>query len=142
VDRSKPAPNFVPFCLSGADDTEEMPNPMGMLFLGGGSDASGATYATPDKNIQSGYHIKNNTFAMTADIVNYNTKNTTIYVTYDLEYLPGKLGGDASSTLISVTGCMGAGFRDDESVANHTSPNFPVREDGWIINASKSKHPL
>jgi hypothetical protein len=113
---------------------------MGMLFLGGGSDASGATYTTPDQKIKSGYYIKNNTFAMTADIVNYNPKNTTIFITYDLEYVPGKVGADAAATLISVTGCMGPGFKeaDGEEVTNHTSPSFPMRKDGWIINARKS----
>jgi hypothetical protein len=143
VDRSKPPPNFVAYCLS-EDELVEIPNPMGMLFLGGGSDANGATYTTPDQKIKSGYYIKNNTFAMTADIVNYNTKNTTVYITYDLEYVPGKLGADAAATLISVTGCMGPGFKeaDDEQVTNHTSPSFPIRKDGWIINARKSNSPL
>ena len=57
-------------------------NPLGMLFLGGGNDGSNVRYSTSDSRIQSGYYIKNNTFAMTLDVVNYTDEKKDIYVTF------------------------------------------------------------
>jgi hypothetical protein len=114
-------------------------NPFGMLFLWGGNDGSNVRYSATDATIKSGYYIKNNTFAMTADIINYNDDKKEVYVTFEIEYVPGRVGTDAASTLLSVTGCSFRGFFDDNPVSNLTSNNFTMREDGWIVSASKFK---
>ena len=56
---------------------------------------------------------------------------------FDVEYLPGKIGTDAASTLLSVTGCLGQGFMDEVPESILRSENFKIREDGWILSASK-----
>ena len=143
VDRSKPPPTFVDFCPERPMDKDtdyeiiSLLNPLGMLFLGGGNDGNNVRYSTPDPRVKSGYYIKNNTFAMTADLVNYTYEKKIIYVTFDVEYLPGKIGNDASSTLISVTGCGAPGFMDENPVSNLTSADYTMRQDGWIVNASE-----
>jgi hypothetical protein len=111
-----------------------------MLFLGGGHDGSNVRYSAPDLKVKSGYYINNNSFAMTADIVNYNNEKKEIYVTYDIEYLPGRIGTDAVSTLLSVTGCALGGFYDNDPMSNLKSNNFTMREDGWIVSASEFNH--
>jgi hypothetical protein len=146
VDRSKLPPTFVDVCPIFASYGEngtrnvEIPalNPFGMLFLGGGHDGSNVRYSAPDAKIKSGYHIKNNTFAMNVDVVNYSTDRQDVYVTFEIEYLPGRVGADAVSTLLSVTGCSFRGFFDEEAVSSLRSTNFTLREDGWIVSASKS----
>jgi hypothetical protein len=75
--------------------------------------------------------------ALQIDIVNYKKSAQKIYVTFDVEYLPGKTGPDSASVLLSLTGCSSPAFMLVEKEVNATSDTFRIFEDGAIINASK-----
>jgi hypothetical protein len=71
-------------------------------------------FTTPDGKFHSGYYIQENSnFMMNAELVNYRNESTVVYVTLDLEYLEGKQSGwmDASTSLLSVTGCSPPDFQ-------------------------------
>jgi hypothetical protein len=114
-------------------------SPLGSTFLGGGVDEFTTWYTTPDGKMDSGYYISaNTTLAVQAEVVNYYTKPQKIYLTMDMEYLPGKVGRDSMSTLVSVTGCNSTpGWRTNKAQMNMTSGEYPILQDGTIINARK-----
>jgi hypothetical protein len=75
------------------------------------------------------------------DVVNYSKDTKKVYVTFDMEYLPGKTGPDAASMLISLLGCSGRpGFYANEPVWKSMSDSFGIFEDGAIINAKGHLH--
>jgi hypothetical protein len=41
---------------------------------------------------------------MQAEMINYRREEQTVYVQVDLEYVPGKVGGDAGQTVLSALG--------------------------------------
>jgi hypothetical protein len=61
-------------------------------------------YTTPDGSFKSGYYIKDNNFAMQAEMINYLPTEQKVYVQTDLEWVPGKVGGDAEQGVLSVMG--------------------------------------
>jgi len=65
-------------------------------------------FTTPDGEFKSGYYIgnKQQNFSLNAALVNYNEKESQVYVTTEVEWVPGKEAGvrDASMSLLSVTG--------------------------------------
>ena len=117
---------------------EPSPNILGSTFLGTGNDEAGVRYTSSAVKMKGGYYIKDDYMALQADVVNYNSGPRNVYVTFDIEYFPGKTGPDAASTLLTLTGCgLPPGFIDPSPVSNLTSDFFLVFEDGAIINASK-----
>lgn len=129
---------------------------MGSEFLAQGDDGlMGAVYFTSaDGTFNSGYHLKDNAVVMNqVDLVNYNKETKEVYVTYEIEYVDGLVGADASSSLVSVTGCKlldggshaegGAkpktGIALDKSGPAETlSPKYPFTQDGKIVAAGKT----
>jgi hypothetical protein len=61
-------------------------------------------YTTPDGKFNSGYYIKDNDFALQAEIINYRSTEQSVYIQTDLEYLPGKVGSDAEQGILSAVG--------------------------------------
>ena len=61
-------------------------------------------YTTPDGKFNSGYYIKDNNFALQAEIINYRSTEQSVYIQTDLEYLPGRVGSDAEQSVISAVG--------------------------------------
>jgi hypothetical protein len=114
-------------------------NPLGSTFLGGGVDEFTTWYTTPDGSMDSGYYIApNRTLAVQAEVVNYRAVEQKVYLTMDVEYLPKKVGRDSLSTLLTVTGCTGLpGWSTDKKQINVTSGEYPIQQDGTIINARK-----
>lgn len=83
------------------------------------------------------------------DLVNDNEASKTIYLDFDLEYIPGKEGmRDATATLISVTGCAeeralleAEGAKavvkiDPNGIAITESPKYPITADGTVLSAT------
>jgi hypothetical protein len=60
-------------------------------------------YTTPDGKFESGYFIKNNDFAMQAEMINYSKDEQSVYIQTDIEYLPGLVGMDAQQAGASAT---------------------------------------
>jgi hypothetical protein len=61
-------------------------------------------YTTPDGKFKSGYYISNNNFAMQLEVINYRKEAQQVYVETDLEYVPGRDGGDAEQGVLSAKG--------------------------------------
>jgi hypothetical protein len=72
-------------------------------FLGAGVDNFTQWYTTPDASFPAGYYVKDDSFIMQAEFVNYKPTNQTVYVQLDYEYMQGKIGGDAAQFVISAT---------------------------------------
>jgi hypothetical protein len=77
----------------------------GMLsaFVGAGVDDFTQHYTTPDGKFPSGYYVKDDTFLMQVELVNYNDKPQKVFINMELDYVPGKVGGDATQAFLSAT---------------------------------------
>jgi len=86
---------------------------------------------------------KGQDFGIWADLVNLNKEKKSVYLTYDLEYLPGHVGSDSQGTLISVTGC-GRVQRtiklSKSGPTNTTSGKFRFFRDGYLVNGKGHLH--
>jgi hypothetical protein len=132
---------FVSSCdTSGDVQTIRRPAPVAAGFVGGSDDNINdpTVYGTRDGSIEGGYWLgKGESLAVTADLVNLEKKEKTVYVTYDLEYVPGHVGADALGSLISVTGCGGRRIATPASgPANTTSGKFRFFRNGHLVNGS------
>jgi hypothetical protein len=144
-DTSKRAPDFVSLCpksrsgksslLGGIMPSLKLPP----LFLGGAVNEYWVWYTTPDGKEDSGYYIgpSGNKIWIQSEVVTYRTTPQQVYMTLDLEWMPGKVGRDSLFTLLLVTGCTGIGYFSKEPQNNMTSGEFPIQSDGKLINVRK-----
>jgi hypothetical protein len=97
-------------------------------------------YGTKDGVVEGGYWIsKGEGFTAMVDLVNLDRQEKTVYLTYDLEFLPGHQGTDAQGSLISVTGCARRKIAASPTAPSNTSSNyFKFFRSGTLINGSKS----
>jgi hypothetical protein len=72
--------------------------------------------------------------------VNYNTEPKDIYITYDLEWLPGIQGDDVKTVLLSVTSCSTSIKLSESGPTNTTSGKFYFLEDGKVFRARGHLH--
>jgi hypothetical protein len=126
---------------------ESQPPPLSELgteFIAHGEDgATGTTlYTSQDGKYNSGYFVgKNDKFLHWVDLVNYRSEAREVYVSYEIEYLEGKTGDDASAALMSVTGCVGTSKSlnlNATGIAITKSPPFSMLVDGKIVAGCKS----
>jgi hypothetical protein len=97
-------------------------------------------YGTKDGSIEGGYWYssKKDTIGVWADLVNLDNTPKKLYLTYDLEWLPGHVGADSQGSLISVTGCRVRHINTGtHGAANTTSGKFKFYRDGYLVNGSK-----
>lgn len=158
-DLSKPVNLPVSKCAPGQ---KSPPLGFGSEFLAQGDDslASAVKFTSSDGSANTGYYIgKQDHFMNQVDLVNYNEASQKIYITFDIEYVPGKSGmRDAAATLMSVTGCQDmemkpgtegemtshahgkeGGIRlDPNGIAITESPKFPITADASIVSSSTS----
>jgi hypothetical protein len=112
---------------------------LGSSFIAHGEDgASGTTlYTSQDGTYGSGFYVgENDKFLHWVDLVNYRSEARAVYVSYDIEYLDGKVGVDASASLMSVTGCAGShkGLNLNKTGVSITkSPPYTMTVDGEIV---------
>ena len=139
MEPSKKTRTFAPWCPGYLFKMtpQDMNHPVKSIFLSGGVEHFTVWYTTPDGAFDSGYHVGAGPFAMTGEIVNYKPSPQKVYITLDYEWVPGKAGSDAFSTLLTVTGCKKpVGWLSNKgSQQNVTSESFPILEDGTIINS-------
>jgi len=99
----------------------------GTAFVGTGEDsADGLTvYTSEDGTRDSGYHVgAQDTFTGWAQIVNYNKESKSIYVFYDLEWVPGTSGFDVKTATFTAT-CGGSpAIKLGNGPTNTTSGKF------------------
>jgi hypothetical protein len=120
--------------------------PGGMAGFVGSSEDTGTEpyiYTTRDGRLNSGYHMsKADKFMANVQLVNYNKVAKKVYVTYDLEWIPGTVGSDTKSTLLSVTMCPNArNIRlSDAGPVSTSSGAFTFLESGTILTARGHLH--
>ncbi|KAF2430903.1 hypothetical protein EJ08DRAFT_202464 [Tothia fuscella] len=113
----------------------------GFLSTGEDSASEKAMYIDAKGTLPTGYHIKStDTFNYWAQIVNYNKAPADVYVTFDIEWLPGIVGEDTKVIVVSAT--CGGGFikMSQTGPANTTSGKFYLMEDGHIMGARGHMH--
>ncbi|KAF2399642.1 hypothetical protein EJ06DRAFT_582901 [Trichodelitschia bisporula] len=132
----------------GARSVEQAKPPksggFGQIF-GSGDDGVAMTYASRDQSLlKAGLYIPPNVTVMhTTELVNYKNESQVVYITADVEYVPGKPEGykDASSGAMSATGCAGVGYMPPANAkSTMTSPPYIVKMDGWIYNIHAHLH--
>jgi hypothetical protein len=83
---------------------KQLKHPVQSIFLSGGVEHFTVWYTTPDGKYDSGYYVDKGPYAMTAEIINYKSTPQNVYITFDYEWIKGRVGQDAFSTLLTVTG--------------------------------------
>jgi len=137
-DTTKKSKSFVSGCAAGAAGA------VGSKFIGSGEDNNNVPvwYTARDGSHASGFHIGSaDSFMMNIDLVSYAPASKQIYLTMDLEYLPGVVGSDARETLLSVTGCGVSSIKiSTTGPTNTTSSKYTFVEDGTILAAKGHLH--
>jgi hypothetical protein len=159
-DINKPANLPISKCAPGQKQNSALGS--GSEFLAQGDDSLGSLvkFTSTDGSANTGYYIgKDNHFLNQVDLVNYNEASQKIYITFDIEYVPGNVGmRDAAATLMSVTGCpqflpeankpegemthgahgekKGGIKLDPNGVAITESAQFPITADATIVSSS------
>jgi hypothetical protein len=113
----------------------------GAGFVGGAVDEFIDYYTTPDGKFNSGYYIPPKISAMmSGEIINYLKEPQEVYIQFDVEFVPGKVGTEAVKTAISVEGCDGfPGTAFKNGVRGRViSKEYEIKKDGTIISFRKS----
>ncbi|KAF2429930.1 hypothetical protein EJ08DRAFT_697954 [Tothia fuscella] len=136
---------FVSSCDTAGDvKSIRRPTAVAAGFVGGSDDNINepTVYGTKDGSIEGGYWLgKDQSVRVMGDLVNLHKKEKTVYITYDLEYIPGHVGADALGSLISVTGCGGKKIAAPAgAAANTTSGKFRFFRDGYLVNGKGHLH--
>jgi hypothetical protein len=113
----------------------------GLIQVGQDAVEGANRYTAKDGSLRSGFLTNNDDlFLLQAEIVNYSPRNTTVYMTLELEYLEAKPMDylDASTITLSATGCMPPGYKPPPGAKqyNYTSEPFEMSQNGYIINTS------
>jgi hypothetical protein len=75
------------------------------IFGFGAVDEFTQWFTTPDGKFNSGFYLGNNDkMLMQAEIVNYRKEPQKVFLQFDVEYLPGKVGGEAVTAFTTTTG--------------------------------------
>jgi hypothetical protein len=157
TDTSKRAAAFTQ-CNSGSSSFA-LP---GAKFVGSGEDNNNVAvwYTNKDGSSNGGFHIgASDSFSMMADIVSLNAATSQIYITMDMEYLPGIVGSDSryvvelvaiqslfltrfdSETLLSVELCGGSRLTTSNTAPTKSKSGvYKFMESGQIIVAKGHLH--
>ena len=116
----------------------------GTGFVGVGEDNGDShyLYVTSNGKSNTGYHIgREDKFLANVQLVNYNPQPKRVYVTYDLEWVPGTVGQNTKGILISISQCAGRSIKLSQTgPTNTTSGKFTFTESGNIISARGHLH--
>lgn len=117
---------------------------LGSKFVGSGEDNNNVPvwYTKKDGSHSGGFHIgPADSFTMNADLVSLNPGTSQVYLTMDMEYLPGIVGPDTQETLLSVDSCGGQRLRTSSAgPTNSTSARYTFKQNGSIIVAKGHLH--
>jgi hypothetical protein len=116
----------------------------GTAFVGTGEDgaAEGQIYTSEDGTQNTGYHVgESDSFNAWAQLVNYNKDWKMIYLTYDIEWVPGKVGEDIKTATFTVTcGGLSKIKLSESGPTDTTSGNFTFMQDGKILGGRGHMH--
>jgi hypothetical protein len=92
----------------------QVANMPGMTQLfGSGDDGLKQSYFSKDAGLKTGFYIgKSDRLMHTSEFVNYRKEPQTVYMTADVEFVPGRPADylDAMMGAASATGCLGVGY--------------------------------
>jgi hypothetical protein len=111
----------------------------GAGFVGGAVDEFIDYYTTRDGKFNSGYYIPPGVKAsMSGEIINYLKEAQDVYVQFDTEFVPGRVGEEAVKAALNVEGCgfPGAAFKAGTR-GKVVSQDFEISRDGTIISFSR-----
>jgi len=141
----KQTPGFLSSCNnpSGkAMSISSMGRGTGFVGVGEDSGDSPVMYTQRDGKIDAGYFVEQaDQFTAQVELVNYNKTPQNVTITYDLEYVPGKVGVNTKGMLVSVTQCLGTRIKTAQTGPVTTqSGKFTLLEDGVIVGARGHLH--
>jgi len=113
------------------------------LFGGATVDEFQQFYGSPNETApKAGYYIgAEDHFMMQAEVINYTKDPKQIYIQFDYEYLPGKVGEEATMSIVNTLGCFDAiGFYGKSGAGVIKSKDFKVLQDGTILAARGHLH--
>jgi len=138
-DVTKRASSFVSSCSTG-----NILNAIGAKFVGSGEDNNNMPvwYTKKEGGHTGGFHINaNDKFFMNADIVSLEPKQSQVYITAELEYLPEVVGADSREQLLTVETCGGQRLNlSPTGPSKSTSGKYKFVESGNIILAKGHLH--
>jgi hypothetical protein len=146
-DVTKHLPNFISSCST--NDTTIPPKNWdetkgkGTDFIEAGTDHQGdeVLWTTKDGQFNSGFHIQDDDeMFVNIEIVSYNTVKTDFYLTYEIEYVPGLVGGNAQGQLLDILACeqgQKSVVTSRDGATKTTGGKHLIYRDGSIIDASK-----
>jgi len=117
----------------------------GLLSVGNDAYEEANIYMNTKNQVKSAFlTMSDDLFGVSAEIVNYNKDNRTVYLDIELEYFDHKPDGylDAANVVVSATGCELPGYRppNNERKFTYVSEPFFMEQDGWIVNARGHLH--
>jgi len=143
-DRTKKTAGFLSNCNNPSRAATSISAMGGTGFVGTGEDSGDEPYlyTTPDGKANTGFHIaQTDKFLANVQLVNYNKEAKKVYITYDLEWVPGTVGANTQGILISVTQCPGGRIKLSQNApTNTTAGKFTFLQDGNIIAARGHLH--
>jgi len=116
----------------------------GTGFVGTGEDSgdSPVLYTSRDGKANAGYFVeKGDSFMAMVELVNYNKEAKKVLITYDLEWLPSKVGVNTKGMLLSISQCAGRQIKvSNQGPTNTTSGKWSFMEDGNLLAARGHLH--
>ncbi|KAF1811598.1 hypothetical protein P152DRAFT_483041 [Eremomyces bilateralis CBS 781.70] len=117
---------------------------IGSGFIGAGEDNGNEPnmYTNSDGTYPSAFNIAaGEKFSAQLDLVNYKETTQKLYITFDIEYLEGSAENDATSALLSVTGCGADPIATSkDGPASTKSKKWGILSDGYIVSAKGHLH--
>lgn len=118
------------------------------VFMAGATEIGGMRFAATQGNVKSGYYLKKDRKIVNIiDVINYNNVERTVYVSAEMEYIPGKAAGYLDSRQERVDpglcgGPSGASIHPPKGVSKFSisSSNVIVARDGYIVNMRGHVH--
>jgi hypothetical protein len=144
---TKPVNPFLTGCTDSKTAAPEsrMMSMGGSKFIGTGDDqASIYTYYMPqDVKLNTGYYVQPSfSFNMNAVLVNEEDVKKEVYITMELEYIPGKIDGDTRDVLLMSGPCRSPMqvVTSEKEPTMTQSGNYFFKEDGTIVYAKGHLH--
>ena len=116
------------------------------VFMAGATETGYLTYAAVNNKLKSGYYLsKDRNMLNMIDVINYNNQERDVYISAEIEYLPGKPQGylDTRQERVDPGMCggpSGASIHPPKGVQRFTvnSTGIVMARAGYFVNISMS----
>jgi len=118
------------------------------VYIAGATEVGNMRFAATKGDIKSGYYLtKDRKVTNMIDVINYNNVERTVYVSAEIEYIPGKAPGylDARQERVDPGMCggpNGAAIHPPKGVSKFSvnSTGIVVARDGYLVNIRGHVH--